>query len=324
MLEKGRYDAALHSNVEELLEVGEPSCALMLILNALKEQKIKIPRDLVAELWEGVDCLDDLDGLEPPEGIEVPFAQALATIGEQIAGNPNLVMHDYGYDMGSVWVPVIEDRRLPFTYPHIFYGGDLSWIRTCEFLVVEKYYGAVQKVSLNFSDFVDATWVGNWPKDAAGTRVKTLKGFKDDRNRRNRRRAATKFRDRLLVGDFGELRSRQREDDGSLLIFPPKDSLWLYQGVVDALEFLVDELDADDEKHFPEALQGKTIPVEEADVDWLFSKLLALWHLERAQEGVITSAARSGELLALLEKILVFSMPAKINIKINGDLLKIF
>ena len=306
LLEKGRYDAVLHGNVEELLEVGEPSCALMLILNALKEQKIKIPRDLVAELWEGVDCLDGLDGLEPPEGMKVPFAQALATIGEHIADDPNLVLHDYGYDMGSVWVPVIEDKHLPFTYPHIFYGGDLSWIRTCEFLVVEKYYGSVQKVSLNFSDFVHATWVGNWPKDAAGTRVKTLEAFKDDRNWRNRRRAVTKFRDRLLAGDFGELRSRQQEDDGSLLIFPPKDSLWLYQGVVDALEFLVDELDADDEEHFQEALRGKKVPVEEADVDWLFSKLLALWNLERIQEGVIASAARSGELLALLDKTLDF------------------
>ena len=46
--------------------------------------------------------------------------------------------------------------------------------------------------------------------------------------------------------------------------------------------------------------------MEKADVDWLFSKLLALWHLERAQEGVIASAARSGELLALLDKILDF------------------
>ena len=59
MLEKDSYDAVLHSNVEELFEVGEPGCALMLILSALKEQRIKIPRDLVAELWEGVDCLDD-------------------------------------------------------------------------------------------------------------------------------------------------------------------------------------------------------------------------------------------------------------------------
>lgn len=222
LLEKGSYDAALHSDVEELFEVGEPDCALMLILSALKEQQIKISRDLVAELWEGVDCLDDLDGLEPPEGMEVPFAQALATIGERIAEDPNLVLHDYGYDMGSVWVPVIEDKRLPFTYPHIFYGGDLTWIRACEFLVVEKYYGSVQKVNLNFYDFVDATWVGNWSKDAVATRVKTLKGFKDDRDWRNRRRAVTKFRDRLLIGDFGELRSRQREDDGSLLLFPPR------------------------------------------------------------------------------------------------------
>ena len=173
-------------------------------------------------------------------------------------------------------------------------------------MCIRDSYGAVQKVSLNFSDFADATWVGNWPKDAAGTRVKTLKGFKDDRNWRNRRRAVTKFRDRLLAGNFGELRSRQQEDDGSLLIFPPKDSLWLYQGVVDTLDFLADELDADDEKHFQEALRGKTIPVEEADVDWLFSKLLALWHLERTQEGVIASVARSGELLALLDKILDF------------------
>ena len=116
----------------------------------------------------------------------------------------------------------------------------------------------------------------------------------------------TRFRDRLLAGDFGELRSRQREDDGSLLIFPPKDSLWLYQGVVDALEFLVDELDANDEEYFQEALHGKKVPVEDADVDWLFSKLLALWHLERIQEGVIASVARSGELLALIEKILDF------------------
>lgn len=306
LLEKGSYDAALHSDVEELFEVGEPDCALMLILSALKEQQIKISRDLVGELWEGVDCLDDLDGLEPPAGTEVPFAQALATIGEQIADDPNLVLHDYGYDMGSVWVPVIEDRRLPFTYPHIFYGGDLTWIRACEFLVVEKYYGSVQKVNLNFYDFVDATWVGNWSKDAVATRVKTLKGFKDDRDWRNRRRAVTKFRDRLLVGDFGELRSRQREDDGSLLLFPPEDSLWLYQGVVDALEFLADELDANDEKHFQEALHGKKVPVEEADVDWLFSKLLALWNLERIQEGVIADAARSGELLALIDKILDF------------------
>lgn len=306
LLEKGSYDAALHSDVEELFEVGEPDCALMLILSALKEQQIKISRDLVAELWEGVDCLDDLDGLEPPEGMEVPFAQALATIGERIAEDPNLVLHDYGYDMGSVWVPVIEDKRLPFTYPHIFYGGDLTWIRACEFLVVEKYYGSVQKVNLNFYDFVDATWVGNWSKDAVATRVKTLKGFKDDRDWRNRRRAVTKFRDRLLIGDFGELRSRQREDDGSLLLFPPEDSLWLYQGVVDALEFLADELDANDEKHFQEALHGKKVPVEEADVDWLFSKLLALWNLERIQEGVIADAARSGELLALIDKILDF------------------
>lgn len=306
LLEKGSYDAALHSDVEELFEVGEPDCALMLILSALKEQQIKISRDLVAELWEGVDCLDDLDGLEPPEGMEVPFAQALATIGERIAEDPNLVLHDYGYDMGSVWVPVIEDKRLPFTYPHIFYGGDLTWIRACEFLVVEKYYGSVQKVNLNFYDFVDATWVGNWSKDAVATRVKTLKGFKDDRDWRNRRRAVTKFRDRLLIGDFGELRSRQREDDGSLLLFPPEDSLWLYQGVVDALEFMADELDANDEKHFQEALHGKKVPVEEADVDWLFSKLLALWNLERIQEGVIADAARSGELLALIDKILDF------------------
>lgn len=306
LLEKGSYDAALHSNVEELFEVGEPGCALMLILYALKEQKIKIPRDLVEELWEGVDCLDDLDGLEPPEGMEVPFAQTLATVRQQIADDPNLVLHDYGYDMGSVWVPVIEDRRLPFTYPHIFYGGDLSWIKTTDFLVVEKHYGSLRKVSLNFFDFVDATWVGNWPKDAAATRVKTRKGFKDDRNWRNRRRAVTRFRDRLLAGNFGELRSRQQEDDGSLLIFPPKESLWLYQGVVDTLDFLADELDADDEQHFQEALQGKNVPLEEADVDWLFSKLLALWHLERAEEGVIASAARSGELLALLEKILDF------------------
>lgn len=192
------------------------------------------------------------------------------------------------------------------TYVAGHHSGDLSWIRTCEFLVVEKYYGAVQKVSLNFYDFVHATWVGNWPKDAADTRVKTLEGFKDDRNWRNRRRAMTRFRDRLLAGDFGELRSRQREDDGSLLIFPPKDSLWLYQGVVDALEFLVDELDANDEEYFQEALHGKKVPVEDADVDWLFSKLLALWHLERIQEGVIASVARSGELLALIEKILDF------------------
>lgn len=247
-----------------------------------------------------------LDGLEPPEGMEIPFAQALAAIGEQIADDPNLVLHDYGYDMGSVWVPVIEDRRLPFTYPHIFYGGDLSWIRTCEFLVVEKYYGAVQKVNLNFYDFVHAIWVGNWPKDAASTRVKTLEVFKDDRNWKNRRQAVTRFRDRLLAGGFGELHSRQREDDGSLLIFPPKDSLWLYQGVVDALDFLADELDADDEEYFQEALRGKKVPVEEADVDWLFSKLLALWNLERIQEGVIADAARSGELRALIEKVLDF------------------
>lgn len=46
--------------------------------------------------------------------------------------------------------------------------------------------------------------------------------------------------------------------------------------------------------------------MEEADVDWLFSKLLALWNLERIQEGVIADAARSGELLALIDKILDF------------------
>ncbi|WP_122820374.1 hypothetical protein [Varibaculum vaginae] len=148
--------------------------------------------------------------------------------------------------------------------------------------------------------------MGNWPKDAAATRVKTLEGFKDDRNWRNRRRAVTKFRDRLIAGDFGDLRSRQREDDGSLLIFPPKDSLWLYQGVVDTLDFLADELDADYKEHFQEALHGKKVPVEEADANWVFSELLALWHLERAKEGVIASAARTGELLALIEKILVF------------------
>uniref|UniRef100_UPI002585AB98 hypothetical protein n=1 Tax=uncultured Varibaculum sp. TaxID=413896 RepID=UPI002585AB98 len=202
-----------------------------------------------------------------------------------------------------------KNPKNPATYADICRGtshGDLTWIRTCEFLVVEKYYGVVQKVNLNFYDFVDAAWVGNWPKDAGATRVKTLEGFKDDRDWRNRRRAMTRFRDRLLAGDFGELRSRQQEDDGSLLLFPPKDSLWLYQGVVDALEFLVDELDADDEEHFQDALRGKKVPVEEADVDWLFSELLALWNLERIQEGVIADAARSGELLALINKILDF------------------